>query len=312
MKRGAIVGIAVAAAALLVGAGLAWWSLARPPSVEDAARSYLDALSAGDFASIDAMRSMHLDDATEQVIADAFAGADGFVEDPRIEEIDPGPDMTRVRASVELDGERRDVFFVLGNEGGRWALVGDYLASLEVAPVLSGTDSPAGDSAWVGGTLAPAGTPVPLLPAEYGLEPAPRGLLSGSGSVALSNDESVTVTLEASITPEATSAAQAQIDAYADECTQPAAAVPANCGLRVPWAADLATLTSTAFRIDERPVLALAPDGRSFAATDGIVVATATGATRAGATASFTYRADDWALRGSLSFQGDEMVLAVG
>jgi len=61
VKRGAIVGIAVAAAAVLVGGGLAWWLLARPPSVEDAARSYLDALSAGDFASIDSMRSMRLD-----------------------------------------------------------------------------------------------------------------------------------------------------------------------------------------------------------------------------------------------------------
>ena len=205
------------------------------------------------------------------------------------------------------------MFFVLGDDGGRWALVGDYLASLEVAPVLSGTDAPAGDSAWVGGALAPAGTPVATpsrrVRARAG---SPRTAHADRRSVALSNDESVTVALEASITPEATSAAQAQIDAYADECTQPAAAVPANCGLRVPWAADLATLTSIAFRIDQRPVLALAPDGRSFAATGGIVVATATGTTRAGATASFTYRADDWALRGSVSFQGDEMVLAVG
>ena len=195
--------------------------------------------------------------------------------------------------------ERRDVFFVLGNDDGRWMLIGDYLASLEVAPVLSGTDAPAGDSVWVGGALAPAGTPVALLPAEYGRRAAPRGLLSGRARSPSATTSRSPSRSRSSITPEATAAAQTQLDAYADACTQPAAAVPANCGLRVPWAADLATLTSIAFRIDQRPVLALAPDGRTFAATDGVVVATATGTTRAGATASFTYRADDWALRGT-------------
>jgi len=42
------------------------------------------------------------------------------------------------------------------------------------------------------------------------------------------------------------------------------------------------------------------------------VVATATGKTRDGGSGSFTYRADDWALRGTVAFQGNEMVLAVG
>ncbi len=93
------------------------------------------------------------------------------------------------------------------------------------------------------------------------------------------------VSLSPSPTPEATGAAQAQLDAYADACTQPATTVPPNCGLRVPWAADLTALSSLAFRIDQRPVLVLSADARTFAATGGVVVATATGTTREGTTA---------------------------
>jgi hypothetical protein len=310
VKRAAVVGVAVAAA-VVVGC-FAWWLVARPPSAEDAARSYLEALSAGDFATIDEMRAVHLDDETERIIADAFAGADAFVKDPRIEEISSQGGTVGVRASAEIAGERRDLFFELGDERGRWTLSGDYLATLEVTTSLAGSNGLAGDSAWVGGALAPAGAPVSLFPAEYAVEAAPRGILIGKTSVAVSNNGPSAVALEASLAPDATDAAQVQVDAYADACTKEAAAVPANCGLRVPWAADLATLTSIAFRIDQRPVLALSPDGRTFAATGGVVVATATGMTRSGADASFTYRADDWALRGTVSFAGDEMVLAVG
>ena len=40
-------------------------------------------------------------------------------------------------------------------------------------------------------------------------------------------------------------------------------------------------------------------------------MATATGTTRDGAEASFTYRADDWALRGTVTLTRDDMKLAV-
>ncbi|HEX5730235.1 hypothetical protein [Microbacterium sp.] len=312
MKRGAVVGIAAgAAAALIIGGSLVWWLLNRAPSAEDAARSYLNALAAGDFEAIEAMRATRLDAEAERILAESFRGAESFVADPRIEEIRSAQDTTSVRASAEIAGDRHDIVFVLAEDGAGWTLTGDYLASLEASAVLSATGELIGDSVWVSGALAPAGSDLALLPAEYRLEAAPRGLLSGTNSVALSNDEPSTVVLEASITPEAGTMAQEQIDAYAAACAQPAAAVPADCGLRVPWAADLASLTSVAFRIDKSPALVLSPDLRSFAATDGAVVATATGTTRQGSTGSFTYRADDWALRGSVSFAGDEMLLAV-
>ena len=79
----------------------------------------------------------------------------------------------------------------------------------------------------------------------------------------------------------------------------------------MPWAADLAALDSIAFRIDERPVVALHDDAAGFDATGGVIVATASGTAHGGESASFTYRADDWALRGSIRFSGDDMILAV-
>jgi len=312
VKRAAIVGIAAgAAAALIIGGGLSWWLLNPASSAEDAAQGYLNALASGDFEAIDAMRGTRLDAETERILAEAFRGAESFVADPRIEEIRSAQGTTSVRASADIAGARRDIMFVLGEDGARWTLVGDYLASLEASTVLSGNGEPIGDSVWVGGALAPTGTPLALLPAEYGLETAPRGLLTGTTSVAVSNDEPSAVAIEASIGPEATVIAQEQLDAYAEACAQPAEVVPADCGLRVPWAADLATLTSVAFRIDQSPALTLSPDLRTFAATGGAIVATATGTTRAGGTGSFTYRADDWALRGSVWFTGDSMLLAV-
>jgi len=296
---------------MLVGGGLVWW-VTRTPSAEDAARAYLDALSSGDVATIDAMRAEKLDDAPERILADAFAGAESFVTEAHIDEITAREGSTRVLATAEIAGERRGLHFVMEQQNGRWALTGDYLASVEVTPTLAGTESPAGDSVWIGDALAPAGAPILLLPAEYSIEAAPRGLLSGGTSVALGNRGRTSVEIEASVAAEATATAQAQLNAYMDECTEPASAIPANCGLRVPWAADLATLTSIVFRIENRPTLAVSPDGRTFAAADGVVVATATGTTRDGDVESFSYRADDWALRGTVAFRGNEMVLAVG
>ena len=103
-----------------------------------------------------------------------------------------------------------------------------------------------------------------------------------------------------------------QLDAYAAQCAQASDAVPPNCGLRVPWAADLASLTSIAFRVEQTPQVVLSPDLRTFDATGGVIVATATGVTRTGDEASFTYRADDWALRGTIALTADGMQLVVG
>ena len=297
MKRGTVIGIAAGAVAICVAAGAAWWLLNRPPSAEETAEAYLRALSQGD---ADAVGDLLMDqpDGWER-IASTFEGAEDYLTDYEFALHDDGS----VRADVELAGRPAVVGFVLSDAGGRWTVAGDYLASLDVTTTI-------GDSVRIGGVLHPVGT-VSLLPARYTVAAAPAGLVDGEATAIVTNDEPVAAGVEASLSPEAVPVAQEQLDVYLQTCAQPAGAVPSHCGIRVPWAADLASLEQVSFRIETLPVLALAPDARTFAATGGVLVATAAGTTRSGDPASFTYRADDWAVRGTVTMTGDTMTLAV-
>jgi hypothetical protein len=307
VKRGAIVALAAGAAAVVVVVALgAWWFSSRPQTPDSAAREYLRALAAGDVAAIEAMLAAPLDDET----AVAFASADGYLSEPRVVDVDEGASgEATVRADAELDGERRDLSFVLTSSGGRWMLSPESLPAVNVEATLGGAPG-GGDSAWIGDALVPAGDGVVLLPAVYAVEAAPRGILSGTATIAVTGGAE-TVALDTALTPEATALAQEQLDAYLDACAAPATAVPAHCGIRVPWAAELTSLESITFRVEEHPQLALSAGGTGFDATGGVIVATASGTSRAGGAGSFMYRAEDWAVRGTVEFTGDEMVLSV-
>lgn len=95
-----------------------------------------------------------------------------------------------------------------------------------------------------------------------------------------------------------TGRAQQRWDALLAACTSPADAVPPSCGLRIPWAADLVTIDSVRFRIEQPPQLTLTPP--TFRAEGGILVATVTGTGHDGAAKSVTYRTEDWMLRGDV------------
>ncbi len=309
MKRGAILGIVGGAVVLAAVAAVGvWWFTSRPQSAEAAAVEYLRALEAGDYAAIEPLLAGAADPSLEA----AFASADAYAGDARITDISEGADGgSTVRAEAVFAGEELDLSFVLTSSDGRWILTPDSLALLRVDTTHGGAPG-GGDSVWIGDALVPTATDLALLPAVYRIEAAPRGILSGSATTPATSDGSVrTVAIDTTLSPEATAIAQAQLDGYLDACVAPAAQVPENCGIRIPWAADLTTLESIAFRIDERPVLALSADATGFAATGGVLVATATGASRDGGSGAFTYRADDWAVRGSVAFVGDEMVLSV-
>jgi hypothetical protein len=302
VKRGAIVGIVVGAVVLAaVAATGVWWLSSRPDTADAAALSYLRALEAGDADAVDAALAAPLDDAARA----AFASAGVYLRDPRIESVDTTEGRAVVRAEADLGGTRHAIAVVLTARDGGWAVAPESLATLRV-------DTSPGDAAWVGDALLPADTDLDLPPARYVVEAAPRGILAGTQTAdVIGGGEVLVVELDAALAPEATALAQEQLDAYVDACTVDASEVPENCGIRVPWAADLTALESIAFRIDERPEVTLSPDGTGFDATGGVIVATATGPSRSGGTASYTYRADDWALRGSVTFTGDEMVLSV-
>ncbi|NLP82300.1 hypothetical protein HF576_00395 [Microbacterium sp. CFH 90308] len=311
MKRAAVVGIIAGAAVAVAAAGAAAWFLLRPASVEDVAREYLAALSDGDWEAIDGMRADPLPDDADVVVADSFTGAAGYAQDPRIETIgEERGGRVEVEATAEIDGSSRTIVFALTRVGSDWKLAGeDYLAALTVhAAIEDGTTLPA---VRIGDALAPTKTVVALLPAVYDIRAAPSDVLEGGAVIGVSNDAPAAVDVEASFSPDAAGLAQEQLDAYAESCTRAAAEVPDQCGLIVPWQADLAELERIAFRVEQLPDVTLSPTGTSFDATGGIVVATAHGLRRDGTPGSFTYRADDWALRGSIRFSGEEMVLGV-
>lgn len=305
MKRGAVVAVVGAAAVVAAGVGVAVWALDRPPTPEAVAESYLRALSEGDFAGIEAVMREPLEQTERDPLEAAFAGASGYITDYDFSVTDDGSGTKGVRADVEIAGAPGVVFFGLQSDGGEWKVADDMLGSLAVTTTL-------GDSVLVGGLLAFAGPPIPLLPAVYPIAASPAGVLTGSTEAVVTNEEPVRATLEAALTAEATALAQTQLDAYAEACAAAATAVPDDCGLKIPWAADFASLDGIRFRIEQLPAVALGADARTFAATGGVIVATATGTARDGSAASVTYRADDWALRGTLRFTRDQMALLVG
>lgn len=304
MKRSAVVGIAVGAAAVIaVGVGFAVWSVSRSASPSEVAVAYFAALEAGDADA--ALALTDVAQAEQDGMITAYASAEARITDPRATDASEQSDSARVVVAYEIAEEPYESAVALTrDDSGAW-IVADGAGRLEVRTTI-------GDSAGIGALVVPLESTTPLLPGRYDVEPLPRGLLAGSMSAVITPGSEATVALSPAVTAEAETAAQAQLDAYAAACTRTSTAVPPDCGLRVPWAADLATLTSIAYRVDQYPALTLDADQLSFAATGGIVVATATGTGRDGAAGSFTYRADDWSLRGTITFSGNEMVLSVG
>lgn len=295
-RRTAVIGGVVAA--LLIAAGAAAWVTTRPVGAEDTARAFLQALESGDS---DAVADLIVSADPEP--ADAFAAASSYPQRPRIDELTETGSRAAVRATAAFDGAEREISFGLRLVDGRWRVADDVLAPVEVSTTV-------GDAVAVGDVLVPAGT-VSLLPAVYEFSAVPRGLVDGSVTAAVSTDRPTDVQVAASLSPDAVPRLQEQLDAYARECTSGGAAVPEACGLRIPWAADLASASAFAYRVERFPTLALSPDVRTFTASGGVVVATVTGLDRTGAEASFTYRDDAWTLRGDVVVTGKDIVLAV-
>ncbi|HRA09296.1 MAG TPA: hypothetical protein PKV54_07155, partial [Microbacteriaceae bacterium] len=277
------------------------------------------ALSAPQAAGETAVEFGALDDATEWISA------------ARVETItEAGTDATAT-ATFTLAATQHSVTMTLSNRSGAW-LVTDAPATtlratstmgagIEIGDVAVPFDDAAAagaDAATAAGTgtetetkAATHAATVALLPGVYEVTAAPAGLLEGAQEVVATGAESLNVALQPTLGAAALTAADAQLATYLAACTAPATAVPLDCGIRVPWAADLASLTRLTFRIDKAPTLALAPDGSGFAATGGTLVATAVGVDDGGGAASFTYRDSEWALRGSVGFTIDALTLEV-
>ncbi|GAA1697128.1 hypothetical protein GCM10009808_13250 [Microbacterium sediminicola] len=298
-----MIGIVAAATLVVAAGGFGAWFALRPSGPGAAAQNYLGALAAADPAS--AVQALACDGTDSTTLIGAFAGVTETITDPTVGEVIEQQESARATVAYSLDGQSREATLSLVSTAGVWRIACDGLGALEVSTTH-------GDTIAVGTQLLAADTTVAVLPGGYDITAAPVGILEGTATAAVPIGAVTPVSLDSTLSPAGRDAAAAQVQAYIDACAAPAATVPPNCGIRVPWAADLATLESIAFRIETAPTLTLSDDLSSFDATDGVIVATATGTTRAGAQASFTYRADDWALRGTITFTGNEMTLAVG
>jgi hypothetical protein len=310
-RRSLWIGAGLVATLVAVGAGVTLVAVTatRAAEPDDAAADYLAALAAGDGA-----RAVQLlaEPAGDLDPAELLAGASELLSAPEVVAVDRSAgDEGRAEASVRfaLDGQRWDATLALRSIDGQWRVESGGLAPARVTTDI-------GDRVAIASVALPAGD-VRLLPAVYPVSAEPAALLDGEASLralpegAGSAPMPAVARVDATLSPDAAAQAQGFVEEYARTCTLPASSVPAACGLRIPWSADLAALDRIAYRIERMPNLSIAGDGASFAATGGVLVATATGAGHDGSPASATYRNDDWSFRGIVRVEGDQLVLGV-
>lgn len=302
MKRGPLIAVVAAGVVLLAVAGLVLWLLQRPPGPQAVAEDYLRALAGGDAeTALDLVASDSLD---PSMIEAAFAGATATISDATVTGVSEDGDTATASITYTIDSTSGSGELMLQQTPTGWRVAPDGLGTVTITSTL-------GDAAAIGTAVFGVNEPVVLLPALYQIEAAPVGILTGAVTIAVAPGSAATAALQPQLSDTALETASAQVQAYVDACTAPADAVPEDCGIRVPWAADLATLTSLTFRVETAPTLAFAEDLSSFAATGGVLVATASGTTRDGSAGTFTYRTDDWSLRGGMAFTGNQLVLSV-
>lgn len=281
-------------AAAVVGV-LIWQAASRPATAEETASSYLHALASGDAAAVEAT-GIEVSDAA----LDAFAEASEFIEGAQVAAVDESDGVATADVEFRLGGEERSAQLTLTTIDGRWTVKASALGTMTATTTI-------GSFVEIGDQTFPAEERVDLLPAEYTVSAAPTSLVAGESPMLLLPGESADVALEASLRPEATDAAQEQLDAHLDACTAPAQTVPEGCGIRIPWGTEFRAVTDIRFRAEQLPVLTLTATG--FSADGGVLVATVTGTGQDGSARTTTYRTESWSVRGDIAFTADGMEL---
>lgn len=292
--------LVAAVAVLLVVAGIVVsQSGSQTDSADDAAHTYLRALESGQASAVEATGIDVSDEALR-----AFDGADSVVADATVISVEETGSRATARVSFVLGGTERDADLTLVREDGRWVPDHSGLSEVTFSQTL-------GTAVTIGETVLDTADPLSLVPAVYSVATAPAAYLSGSVDVVALPGTSDDVDLEASLRPEATDAAQRRLDTILEECTAETAIPADGCGIRIPWGTEFRTVDDVAFRIEAMPSVTLADDGASFTASGGQLAATLTGTARDGGARTTTYRSENWAVRGDISFAGNEMTLTV-
>lgn len=296
-RRWWLIAGAAAVVVLAVGGVLVWQAMKRPMTAEEAATAYLRALESGEPAAVEATGA----DVSDAALS-AFADAAELVEDARITTVRESGDSTAtVGVSFRLDGEERTAQLSLSTVDGRWTPDASALGTMTATTTI-------GSFVGIGDASVPVDEAQALLPAGYVVAAAPSSLLEGETSVLVLPGEAAVVTVDASFRPEATEAAQDQLDAYLETCTAPTDAPAEGCGIRIPWGTEFRNVSEIRYRIEQPPAVALTPT--TFSADDGVLVATVTGTGQDGSPRTTTYRTQSWSLRGDVSFTADGLALS--
>ena len=294
---GGTTAIVVAAAAGL----WVWQATTRAATPEETALTYLRALESGDPAAV---KATGIEVSSSALTA--FTAATALVEDVEVTAAaGEGRDAvdgakTTVETSFRLGGEAHTAELSLTHTGGRWTVDASGLGT------MTATTTPGAFLA-IGDVTVPARHAVPLLPAAYAVAAAPSDLLDGEAALVVLPGNDSALAVEASLRPEATVAAQEQLDEHLAICTAPGSAPPEGCGIRIPWGTEFRTASEIRYRVEQLPTIVLA--GTGFTADGGVLVATVTGTGQDGAERTTTYRTDSWSIRGDVSFTADDVAL---
>ncbi|MFJ6548535.1 hypothetical protein [Microbacterium sp. NPDC091676] len=294
-RRALLIGLVVAVAV----AGAVWWSVAalRPATPEEAALDYLRALESGDPEAVAATGTTVSDAALT-----AFAGAASTIEDAEVAGVREGDRGVSARVTFRLDGDEHEAHLRLTPASGRWVVDGSGLGGFRATSTI-------GTAVRVGDAVLPVAEEAALLPAVYPVIAAPSALLTGSTETVVLPGDDATATVDAELRPEATEAAQTQLEAYLKTCAADGTAVPENCGIRIPWGTEFREVSDVTFRVERFPAVTLSTGG--FTADDGILEATVTGTGQDGAARTVTYRSTAWSVRGGVDITADELALTV-
>lgn len=295
-RRWWLLGGLVAAVAV---AGAVWWGLSalRSPTAEEAALAYLQALESGNPEAVATTGTT----ASEAALT-AFAGASSTIQDAEVADVREGDGGASATVRFRLDGDEHEANLRLTADSGGWIVDGSGLGALRTTTTI-------GTAVQVGDAVLPVDEDAALLPGVYPVTAAPRTLLTGTTEVVVLPGDDATADVPAELRPEATEAAQTQLEAYLKTCTADGTAVPENCGIRIPWGTELREISDIAFRVERFPAVVLSPGG--FTADDGILEATVTGTGQDGAARTVTYRSTTWSVRGGVDITADELALTV-
>ncbi|OIJ33143.1 MULTISPECIES: hypothetical protein [unclassified Microbacterium] len=295
-RRWWLLGGLVAAVAV---AGAVWWGLSalRSPTAEEAALAYLHALESGDPEAVAATGTRASDAALT-----AFAGATSTIQDAEVTDVREGDGGASATVRFRLDGDEHEADLRLTPGIGGWVVDDSGLGALRSTTTI-------GTAVQVGDAVLPVEQDAALLPGVYPVTAAPRTLLTGTAEVVVLPGDDATAGVTAELRPEATEAAQTQLEAYLTSCTADGTVVPENCGVRIPWGTEFREISDIAFRVERFPAVLLTPT--AFTADDGILEATVTGTGQDGAARTVTYRSTAWSVRGGVDVTADELALTV-